>query len=138
MIDYRTNYKDISASQLEGFFEGWPDPPAPDMHLRLLEQSDCVVLAVDTDSGRVVGFTTAVTDHVLAAYIPLLEVLPAYRKRGIGKTLVKRMIDLLNGIYMIDLLCDKDVQPLYEAAGMRPMSGMMIRNLDAQSGLSFF
>jgi hypothetical protein len=31
------------------------------------------------DNGRVIGFITAVTDKVLSAYIPLLEVLPAYR-----------------------------------------------------------
>lgn len=107
------------------------------MHLKLLEQSDCIVLATETESGQVIGFITAVTDHVLSAYIPLLEVLPEYRKQGIGKSLVRRMIELLNGIYMIDLTCDSDVQPFYKSMGMQPMSGMMIRNYDFQSGQAF-
>jgi ribosomal protein S18 acetylase RimI-like enzyme len=134
VIEYRTSLKNITGADLDGFFEGWPSPPSPEMHLRLLEQSDCIVLATEVASGRVVGFITAVTDHVLSAYIPLLEVLPEYRKQGIGKMLVNRMIEQLNGIYMIDLTCDTDVQPFYKSAGMQPMSGMMIRNFDYQSG----
>ncbi len=137
MIEYRTSLKNITGPQLDGFFEGWPAPPSPEMHLKLLEQSDCIVLATETESGQVVGFITAVTDHVLSAYIPLLEVLPEYRKQGIGKTLIRRMIELLNGIYMIDLTCDSDVQPFYKSVGMQPMSGMMIRNYDFQSGQAF-
>jgi len=137
VIEYRTSLKNITGPQLDGFFEGWPAPPSPEMHLKLLEQSDCIVLATETESGQVVGFITAVTDHVLSAYIPLLEVLPEYRKQGIGKTLIRRMIELLNGIYMIDLTCDSDVQPFYKSVGMQPMSGMMIRNYDFQSGQAF-
>lgn len=137
MIEYRTSLKNITGPQLDGFFEGWPAPPSPEMHLKLLEQSDCIVLATETESGQVVGFITAVTDHVLSAYIPLLEVLPEYRKQGIGKTLIRRMIELLNGIYMIDLTCDSNVQPFYKSVGMQPMSGMMIRNYDFQSGQAF-
>jgi len=137
VIEYRTSLKGITGTQLDGFFEGWPTPPSPEMHLKLLEQSDCIVLATESESGQVVGFVTAVTDHVLSAYIPLLEVLPEYRKKGIGRTLVRRMIELLNGIYMIDLTCDSDVQPFYKSVGMQPMSGMMIRNYDFQSGQAF-
>ena len=35
-------------------------------------------------SAQVVGFVTATSDGVLSAYIPFLEVVPAYRSRGIG------------------------------------------------------
>lgn len=137
MIEYTTSLKGITGIHLNGFFEGWPTPPSAEMHLKLLEQSDCIVLATETESGQVIGFIAAVTDHVLSAYIPLLEVLPEYRKQGIGKSLVRRMIELLNGIYMIDLTCDSDVQPFYKSMGMQPMSGMMIRNYDFQSGQAF-
>ena len=34
------------------------------------------------DAGRVVGFVTAISDGVLSAYIPLLEVLPEYQGAG--------------------------------------------------------
>lgn len=82
----------------------------------------------------VVGFITAITDHVLSAYIPLLEVLPSYQGQGIGLELVQRMLEKLNSIYMVDLLCDPDLQPFYARAGMQPASGMLVRNYHQQSG----
>jgi ribosomal protein S18 acetylase RimI-like enzyme len=134
MIEYAHSTENIAADQLHGFFIGWPNPPTPETHLRLLRNSDAVVLAVDTETGQVVGFITAITDGVLAAYIPLLEVLPAYQRQGIGQTLVRRMLERLQDLYMIDLLCDADVQPFYEQLGMYPAVGMCARNFDRQSG----
>ncbi|MBA2682288.1 MAG: GNAT family N-acetyltransferase, partial [Ktedonobacteraceae bacterium] len=77
---------------------------------------------------------TAITDHVLCAYIPLLEVLPSYQGQGIGTELVRRMLEKLNNIYMVDLLCDPDLQPFYARAGMQPTTGMLLRNYRQQSG----
>lgn len=115
-----------------GFFEGWPDPPSPETHLRLLLNSDAVVLAFD--GAAVVGFVTAVTDGVLCAHVPLLEVLPAYRGRGIGRELLRRMLDKFGGLYMVDLLCDPELRPFYASVGMRPAAGMMLRRYESQSG----
>ena len=124
----------IGAEHLGGFFVGWPDPPSPDTHLRMLRASDAVVLAVDEESGMVAGFVTAISDGVLAAYIPLLEVLPAYQRRGIGAELVRRMLAGFSSLYMVDLLCDDGLRPLYEAAGMHASGAMMVRNYVKQSG----
>jgi ribosomal protein S18 acetylase RimI-like enzyme len=99
-----------------------------------MQQSDEVVLAVDTPTDAVVGFITAITDGVLAAYIPFLEVLPAWQGGGIGQTLVARMLDRLAPFYMVDLLCDEALQPFYEHLGMRRAQGMMLRNYHRQSG----
>ena len=134
MIEYLNATEDITPAQLNGFFAGWPNPPTPDVHLRLLRNSDAVVLAVDTATGQVAGFITAITDGVLAAYIPVLEVLPAYQRQGIGQTLVRRMLERLQDLYMIDLLCDADVQPFYAQFGMHPAVGMCARNFARQSG----
>jgi ribosomal protein S18 acetylase RimI-like enzyme len=102
--------------------------------LELLKKSDVVVLAVDKNIKKVVGFITAITDHVLTAYIPLLEVLPDYQKQQIGKRLTQEMLTLLKEFYMVDLLCDADLQSFYEPLGMRKATGMFIRNYDKQSG----
>ena len=134
MIRYVYNSENIGPEQIQGFFEGWPSPPLPTVHLELLANSDQVVLAVDEDSDVVVGFITAIGDGVLAAYIPLLEVLPEYRGRGIGKELVRRMLDRLGDLYAIDLMCDPELQSFYTSLGMRPATGMMIRNYEYQSG----
>ncbi|MDF2628321.1 MAG: acetyltransferase [Symbiobacteriaceae bacterium] len=134
MITYTTSIAGVRANQLAGFFDGWPNSPSPETHLRLLQNSDHVVLAQEDATGKVVGFTTAITDQVLFAYIPLLEVLPEYKGRGIGQELVRRMLAELDGLYSVDLLCDPELQPFYQRAGMRPATGMMHKNYARQSG----
>lgn len=137
MIWYSESADDLTAADLQGFFVGWPNPPAPETHLRLLRGSSHIVLARDGEmeqGGAVVGFITAVSDGVLSAYIPLLEVLPEYQDRGIGSELVRRMVDRLSDYYMVDLLCDTELQPYYERFAMRRATGMMLRNYDRQAG----
>ncbi len=134
MIEYRDNIDKIDPSMLSGFFVGWPNPPSPETHLRILHGSYAVVIAVDTEVNRVVGFISAHSDGVLSAYIPLLEVLPEYQGRGIGSELVRRLLDQLNDFYMVDLTCDTDIQPFYEKLGMTPMTCMIRRNFEMQKG----
>lgn len=138
MIVYTDSLDDVGAEHLTGFFVdwGWPNPPSPETHLTLLHNSYKVVLAVDERSGNVVGYISAISDGVLSAYIPLLEVLHPYQGQNIGSELVRRMLDKLQHLYMIDLLCDVDVQPFYERLGMQSATGMLIRNYDRQSGTS--
>ena len=134
-VHYTESLAGIDASQLAGgFFIGWPNPPSPETHLRLLQGSSHVVLAIDERTADVVGFATAISDGVLSAYIPLLEVLPEYQHQGIGQELMRRMIAALRSLYMIDLLCEPDLQPFYEQVGMRKADGMLIRNYDRQNG----
>ncbi|MDP2808395.1 MAG: GNAT family N-acetyltransferase [bacterium] len=133
-MTYTSSLKGITPLMLRGFYEGWPQKPSPRTHLLLLKNSDHVVLAVDARTNKVIGFITAISDGVLCAYIPLLEVLPEYRKQGIGSELVKRMLKKLKGLYMIDLLCDKSVQPFYLRHGMAKATGMLIRNRAMQAG----
>lgn len=133
MIRYQEDLAGISADRLCGFFAGWPRPPDPEMHLRILRGSAHVVLAVE-EGGAVVGFVTAITDGTLSAYIPLLEVVSTHRGRGIGRELVTRLLARLGECYMIDVTCDAEVRPFYARLGFVPAGGMMIRNYEIQSG----
>jgi ribosomal protein S18 acetylase RimI-like enzyme len=134
MIRYLNAADEIRPDQLKGFFEGWPSPPTPETHVAIMRGSYRVVLALDEDSNAVVGFITAVSDGALAAYIPLLEVLPTYRRRGIGRELVTRIQQELGDLYMVDLVCDEALQPFYASLGMTPARAMTVRRLDRQSG----
>lgn len=129
MIAYRTDPDGVTADALAGFYEGWPSPPDPDRRLAVLMGSSHVVLAYDGD--RLVGFVTAVSDGALAAFIPLLEVLPGHRGRGIGSELVRRMLDALEGHYAIDVVCDDDLVPFYERFGLERWTAMIRRDRDA-------
>lgn len=134
-IRYTTRADEITESMLEGpFFKGWPHPPTPAVHRRILCNSAHAAIAIDTDFNRVVGFVNAISDGVHAAFIPLLEVLPDYRRRGIARELIRRILAQLDGYYSIDLMCDPDVQPFYQGLGeWRPSTGMSIRYFDRQS-----
>ena len=132
MITYTNSAAAVTPDRLTGFFVGWPNPPSPETHLRLLHGSDHVVLAVDNATNRVVHFITALSDGVLSAYIPHLEVLPDYQEQGIGTQLARRPVAKLDRLYIIDLLCDPEVQSFYARLGMRPTPGMVIRNYDRQ------
>jgi len=117
-VEYRSDLAGLTANRLTGgFFEGWPNPPTPDGHLRHLHGSEAVELAVDPATGDVVGFCSALGDGGTVAFIPLLEVLPAWRGQGIGTELVRRMLVRLDDRYSIDLVCDEDVVAFYERLG---------------------
>lgn len=136
MIIFRDTAEELREEQLCEFFVGWPDPPNPATHLRILQGSTAVELALDEASDRVIGFVTAITDGTLVAYIPLLEVLTAYQGQGFGTMLVRRMLARLKGYYMVDLLCDERLRPFYERVGMMPVGGMCARHYQYQSGIS--
>lgn len=128
-VDYLDDPSALTADRLRGgFFEGWPSPPDAATHLALLRGAEVAVVAVDRSSGDVVGFVTAIGDGVLTAFIPLLEVLPAWRGRGIGTALVRRVLDRLGGRYSIDLACDPELVPFYERLGGAAGTAVMWRN----------
>ena len=135
LIEYHETLTYLTSDQLGGgFFVGWPNAPTPETHRQILKNSQAVVLAVDDKTQQVVGFINALSDGVLSAYIPLLEVLPAYQNQGIGGELVRRILIRLKDLYMVDLLCDADLQPFYQKLGMNPATGMLLRHYENQSG----
>jgi GNAT superfamily N-acetyltransferase len=133
-IQYSSDLSRVTAGQLTGFFQGWPDPPSAEKHLEILHGSAHVLLAIDDTSGDVVGFVNAISDGVLAAYLPLLEVREAHRGSGIGSELVRRILDDLSDLYMVDLACDRELAPFYERFGLVSGHAMLRRNYAAQSG----
>jgi GNAT superfamily N-acetyltransferase len=127
-VRYTSSLEGIGEAHLSGgFWVDWPARPTAAAHLALLRGSEAAVLALDGD-GQVIGFVTAVGDGVLAASIPLLEVLPAWQGQGIGSELVRRILDALGPRYMVDLVCDEDLVPFYERLGLAPSRAMIRRD----------
>ena len=134
MIEYREGQAaldGLTPDDLQGFFEGWPVPPSPARHLAHLRGAELAVLAIDTDARRVVGFVTALGDGGMTAFVPLLEVLPAYRGQGIGSALMRRVLDRLGDRYSIDLVCDPELVPFYTRLGGIALAGVGWRNRSA-------
>ncbi|MFN3188518.1 MAG: GNAT family N-acetyltransferase [Candidatus Paceibacteria bacterium] len=131
-VEYLESAEGLLAKQMEGFFVGWEKQPSSAMLQKILNASDYVAIAKDSE--KMVGFATANTDGVISAYIPLIEVLPEYQGMGIGNRLMKMLLKKLEGIYMVDLLCDTDVEGFYKQLGFQKASAMMLRNYNKQKG----
>jgi ribosomal protein S18 acetylase RimI-like enzyme len=122
----------ITDEDLTGFFEGWPSKPSPSVLLAVLAGSHSSFIA-RTGDGRVIGVVSAISDGVLSASIPLLEVVPEFRGRGIGSRLMRLVLERLEGFYMVDLSCDEDLVPFYLRFGMQETRAMSIRRPHAIS-----
>ncbi|MEA1972577.1 MAG: GNAT family N-acetyltransferase [Candidatus Cloacimonadota bacterium] len=131
-IIFLNSKQDITSEMIDGFFVGWQNAPNNQTFLNILGNSYKIVLAVSNK--KLVGFITAISDGILSAYIPFLEVLPQFQNKGIGAELVNRMKEELNNIYMVDLICDKSLEKYYKKFGFTKYSGMILRNYEFQNG----
>ncbi len=127
MIKYTTNLEGIKKKELTGFFVGWRKPLTIEQFHKILQNSEYIVVAYEADEKRVVGFINALSDEVNFAFIPMLEVLPDYQHQGIGTKLVEKMLEELEHINCIDLMCDTDTQSFYKKFGLIKSSGMILR-----------
>jgi GNAT superfamily N-acetyltransferase len=128
-IEYRDDLAGLVADRLRGgFFEGWPAPFTPERHLDHLRGCEHVELALDRATGDVVGFASVLGDGGTVAFLSLLEVLPAWRGRGIGSELVRRVLERYRDRYAIDLVCDEELVPFYERLGGTPGRAVLWRN----------
>ncbi len=129
MITYQNSLEGLKPAAFEGFCVGWKTPLSGAQLLQVLECSHSYWLAMDGDVA--VGFVNALSDGVLSAFIPLLEVRPEYQGQGIGKELMAKIVANYNDLYMIDLLCDESLANYYGPMGFIKVTGMAKRNFTA-------
>lgn len=126
-IEYRTTAAGLRVDQVDGFFVGWTARPAATTLLAHLAGSYRCAIAIDTGGDRAIGFASAISDGVLVAFVPLLEVLPGWHGRGIGTELLRVLFDQLADLYAIDLSCDAELQSFYERFGFAAATAMVKR-----------
>lgn len=124
-VTYKVTLDGITAAMLDDFCVGWKNPLSGEKLYEVLKNSQHFILALDED--KVIGFINALSDNVHFAFIPMLEVLPMYQNRGIGRRLLGVLTYRLKNIPIIDLMCDLDMQDYYERLGFIKMHGMRYR-----------
>jgi GNAT superfamily N-acetyltransferase len=134
MIDYTDDMTSIEEKMLSGFFVGWPRRPSPAQHLAVLRGSYRAVVAIDSAAGHVAGFVNMISDGVLTAFIPWLEVLPPYQSQGVGTELMRRIVSGTEHLYSVDLVCDPDLVAYYERLGWTGGASAMIRHHEVLDG----
>ena len=128
MIRYTDDLASVRDDMLDGFFAGWPRRPSAAQHLAVLRGSYRSVVAINDVDDRVVGFVNMLSDGVLTAFIPWLEVLPEYQGQGVGRELMRRILDGTDRFYSVDLVCDAALVPYYERLGMHGASSALLRH----------
>ena len=76
-----------------------------------------VVGAYERESGAMVGFARAVSDGEAIAYLADVYVLPSHRGAGLGRAIVRRMIDEGPGAAFRWMLHTRDAHGVYAGLG---------------------
>ncbi len=80
------------------------------------------------DQDQLVGLVRMIGDNAHILYIQDILVLKAYRRRGIGRTLLKEAMDKFSHVRQTVLITDDkdDTRGFYEACGLKKSSDMKI------------
>jgi ribosomal protein S18 acetylase RimI-like enzyme len=126
MIDYRDTH-DVDLGQLARLFAtaGWHERIRDPARLaQLVRGSLYVVSAWEND--RLVGFARAISDGASNAYVSTVAVLPEHRGRGIGREMMRRLLDGHDGVLFV-LHARPELQPFYAKHGFEHASDMLRR-----------
>ena len=89
----------------------------------LIKGSFVFAVVIDKKTGKTVGMGRVLSDGVSDAYIQDLVVLQEYRNQGIGKKLVKKLINHCKSknIHWIALIAEPNREGFYENIGFKQM-----------------
>jgi ribosomal protein S18 acetylase RimI-like enzyme len=76
------------------------------------------------DDVRLVGFVRAISDGISNAYVKDVMVDPAYRRRGIGREMMRRLMSRREGIRWV-LHTSEQAKAFYEAIGFSRAPDML-------------
>jgi ribosomal protein S18 acetylase RimI-like enzyme len=128
MLAYRDDH-DVDLEQLAALFvsAGWPHRAADRAKLALLVERSFYV-STAWDAARLVGFARALSDGVSNAYVSTVCVHPEYRGRGIGREVVRRLVDGdgKRGIRWV-LHARPELHPFYGENGFTPAPDILWR-----------
>jgi ribosomal protein S18 acetylase RimI-like enzyme len=101
----------------------WKDTYDPSGIRPLIKGSFAFAIVIDKSSGNAIGMGRILSDGVSDAYIQDLIVLPKFRGQGIGKKLVKFLLDhcISNGIQWIGLIAEPGQDSFYSKIDFSPM-----------------
>jgi GNAT superfamily N-acetyltransferase len=121
MIEYKVNGV-IVPDELEPFFQQWKSPPPMEVKKRFLSGSKLIITV--RDSGKLIGFLTAISDGAMFACITLIEILEEYQGKGIGKRIMEFAVSYFKGFYDIILITDPEKGAFYKKFDFDEIYGM--------------
>jgi ribosomal protein S18 acetylase RimI-like enzyme len=128
MIDYRDGYPEADLAQLARLFDsvGWQHRTRdPERLAQMVRGSMYGVSAYEGE--KLVGFARAISDGAFNAYVSTVAVLPDYQRRGIGREMMRRLLDGHDHVQFV-LHARAEVHPFYVVCGFRPAPDMLRRD----------
>lgn len=93
----------------------WSSAKKPEQLLSALRNSHRLVTA--RYNGRLVGLGNAISDGYLVVYFPHMLVHPDFQRLGIGKLMMKQMLDRYKDFHQKMLTADSNAISFYESLG---------------------
>src|SRR5688572_26123624 len=112
------NLDGVSGAMLKQFYvdADFDNGRTAEQHERAFRNS---IVRLAFEGEKLVGAARAITDGVRCAAVFDVCVLPSHRGRGIGRVLMRALVDALAGQFVI-LTCDRPLQKLYAEFGFAP------------------
>lgn len=103
---YYSDTREVSLESVLALYRanGWSSAEKPDLLHKALLASHSLFTA--WDGGSLVGLGNAISDGYLIVYYPHLLVLPEYQGKGIGRELMRRLIERYEGFHQHMLVAD--------------------------------
>ncbi len=122
---YRFNCERVSTRELEELFAATKlGGRVGEKILRAFLNSSLVCFAYD--DARLIGASRAITDGEYHGLIHDVAVLPGYQGHGIGRIMMKELLDRLP-VWRVMLVADEDVQGFYRGLGFEKYPNVMAR-----------
>lgn len=103
----------------------WEDHYSPDELDALIKGSFAFAVAVETSTGKAVGMGRAISDGVSDAWLQDIVVLDEYRRRGVGRAIIKKLLEhcLNRGLGWIGLVAEPGTREFYKPLGFDELPG---------------
>ena len=127
-IEYRDQTHTLDLHQLARLFDavGWQHRTRdPERLAQMVRGSMYGVSAHDGE--ELVGYARAISDGAFNAYVSTVAVLPEYQRQGIGREMIRRLLDGRDRVQFV-LHARAEVHPFYAACGFQPAPDMLRRD----------
>ena len=91
----------------------------------LIKGSFAFAIAVDASTGNAIGMGRAISDGVSDAWLQDIVVLDDYRKHGIGRAIIQKLLDhcISKGLTWIGLVAEPGTKEFYKPLGFDTLPG---------------
>ena len=122
-IKFVKNWPDTEILELYKAGGWWKDHYDKSGIKYLIKGSFVFAVVVDKKTGKTIGMGRVLSDGISDAYIQDLVILQEYRNKGIGKKLVKKLIDYCKSknIHWIALISEPNQEEFYKKIGFKEM-----------------